>query len=281
MSAFRMVAVDVDGTLVDRHEVVRPRVARAVRAVAARGVELVLATGRGPRMVRPVLEALGVPAGLVMANGALVAEALDKPPVVERMLPVGLAREALAAYRAAGFEPIVFDDPRVSERVAIERETGQLAPFVAKNEFRLNRVPDLWSWLDHPVLMLCTFGPETSVRGLAERLCGEFGGRVSVQPMLHPKYGLWVCDLFAPECSKWSGLRGYAAHRGVGTDEVLAVGDGLNDIPMLTGAGYGIAMASAEPEVLAVADEVVADVDHDGLAEALERHILGNGAEPR
>lgn len=276
---FRLVAVDADGTLVDGHDQIAPRVIKAIRAAVELGVDFVLATGRGPRMVRHLVAALEVPTGLVMGNGALLSEHLAVEPFELRLLSPDLAREAVQCYRDHGLEPIVFDHPLRSDRVGLERETELLAPFIAANEFRLNRVPDLMAFLDHPVLMLCSFAPEAKMREFAGQLTAALPDRVEVQPMLHPKYGLWVCDCFLAGCSKWSGLVAYASRKGIDPSEILAIGDGLNDLPMIVGAGWGVAMGNADPEVRAVADEVVGDLAHDGVAEAIERHILGVGAQ--
>ncbi|MBI2302539.1 MAG: HAD hydrolase family protein, partial [Armatimonadetes bacterium] len=91
MSDYRLVAIDADGTLCGDEDRISDRVRTALRACVAAGLELVLATGRGPRMVRHLVEQLGVPVGLVMGNGALVCPAIDQPPIAERMLPPALA----------------------------------------------------------------------------------------------------------------------------------------------------------------------------------------------
>lgn len=272
--SYRLVALDVDGTLVGSGpDEVRPAVSAALRRAHAAGVELVIATGRGPRMVRHIAEQIDVPLGMVLANGAIIAESLDAPPIEERLLAVRVGRDAIAAYRAAGCEPIIFDDPSFGEQVYYERQHPCLARWLPRNAWRSRRVEDLVAWCDHPPLMVGTFGDEPAIKALAEALVERFDGAASVQPLYHPKYDQWTLDVFAPECTKWTGLQRYAAHRGVAIDTILAIGDGLNDLPMIAGAGWGVAMGNSDPELLAVADAVVGTFDQDGVAEALARYV--------
>lgn len=273
--SYRLVALDVDGTLVGPGpDEVRPAAVAALRRAHAAGVELVIATGRGPRMVRHIAEQLAVPLGMVLANGAIIAESLEAAPIEQRLVAVAVAREAIMAYREAGCEPIIFDDPSAGEHVYYEREHPCLARWLPRNAWRSRRVEDLVAWCDHRPLMVGTFGVEAAIKELAEALGKRLDGTASVQPLFHPKYDQWTLDVFAPDCTKWSGLRRYASHRGVAVGSILAVGDGLNDLPMIEGAGWGVAMGNSDPELLAVADAVVGTFDQDGVAEALARYVM-------
>ncbi len=273
MAEIRLIAIDVDGTLTDRADCVRPAVREAVGEALAAGLRVVLATGRGPDSAGRTLTDLGFALPLVLANGAVLCESLDEPPVEKHLLDAEVAREAVRLHRRAGFEPVVYDDPWSTGKVVYEREFEPNRPFVERNPYRMQRVDDLLAWIDHEVLLTVTFGEEQAVRRFAEAAGAALAGRAEAQALWHPLYQRWTLDVIAPGCTKWHGTLRYAQRHGIAAEEILAIGDGLNDLEMIEGAGWGVAMGNADPEVLEVADEVVADNDHDGVAEALRRHV--------
>ncbi|MCC7495381.1 MAG: HAD hydrolase family protein [Fimbriimonadaceae bacterium] len=272
MSRFRLAAIDVDGTLTDPDDRLRPAVREAVRAVLRAGGRVVLATGRGPVAGGQTIAQLGFDLPLVLANGALLHDRLGEPPWRRRLLPPAVARQVVRLHRAAGMEPLVYDDPAATGQVLLERAAPSNAPFAERHPQRLLWEPDLLAALDRDVLLTTCLGEERPIRALSEDLAAALDGQATVQPLYHPKYQCWSVDVLAPGCCKWLGVLACAERWGIAGDEVLAIGDGLNDLPLLQGAGWGVAMGNAAPEVQAAADEVVPDNAHDGVAVALRRH---------
>lgn len=273
MGRFRLLALDIDGTVTDSNDTVRPRVRDAIRAVAAQGVRVVLVTGRSPFTTRWVADELGVPVGAVMGNGAVTADDFDQPSIERRLVPLSVAAETIGAWRERQLIPLVFDDPVRSGHVATDARARLPAAFLKRNQRRIREVPDLLAWLDREPLVVNTMGDEATIRAEAHRLAEQLAGRGSVQPVYHPLYATWTLDVGAHGVDKWSSLMSLAARAGIPPDAILAIGDGLNDIPMLRGAGWSIAMGNAAPETQAAADEVAPACDDDGLVWALERHF--------
>lgn len=278
-SPIAAVAIDIDGTLTDTSDQLRPAVREALCAALDRGVRIILSTGRGPVAGQRVIDQLGFELPMVLANGAIVTEALSAEPLLRAMLPAEVAREAVERHRESGLEPLIYDDPLATNQVVIERRHPANDPFCERNPDRLLWVDDLLAWCDHPVMVTTCFGDQARLRSFAEVLALALAGRAAVQPFWHPKYDAWAMDVAAFGCSKWNGLRHYAKHHGIEESAFLAIGDSLNDLPMLQGAGFAVAMGNADPEVKAAADAVVADNDHDGVAEAIRRFVLGVDAE--
>ena len=275
MPRFALVASDIDGTLTDRQDQLRPQVKQALDDALEAGVRIVLATGRGPVAGQRVIDQIGYELPMILANGAIVTEGLSQSPIARYMLPAEVAQEAIPLFREAGLEPMVYDDPLATNLVICEREHPDNQAFQERNPKRLMWVDDLRACCDHPVLVATCFGEEARLRGFAERLAARLDGRGAVQPFWHPKYDAWAMDVAAAGCSKANALRQYATIHGFEMAQVLAIGDSLNDLPMLEAAGFGVAMGNADQEVKDAADAVVGDNDHDGVAEAIRTFVLG------
>jgi hydroxymethylpyrimidine pyrophosphatase-like HAD family hydrolase len=274
---FRLIALDIDGTVTDSRHEVRPRVRAAIRAALDAGIEVWLATGRVVSTTRPVAQAIDARLGLMTNNGAVCQPRVDAAPLWERLLPAGVAREAEAAYRAVGFVPIAFAGPGAP--IAVPRRDLIIDAFLCRFGDAIIEVGDVGAWIDDDLLMLTTMAgadaeAERRVREQTVAMGARFADRATVLPLWHPLYGSWILDVIAPHCGKWPALLEYAALRDIDPSAILAIGDGLNDVPMVAGAGLGVAMGQCGPELRAVADAVVADNDHDGVAEALERFVL-------
>lgn len=274
MPRYALVASDIDGTLTDRADQLRPAVKQAVDDALAAGVRVVLATGRGPVAGQRAIDQLGYELPMILANGAIVTEGLSRPALVRNLLPGQTAAEVVPLFREAGLEPLIYDDPEGSNLVLWERRHPDNEPFMDGKDDRLWHVDDLAAACDHPVLVVLCFGPEARLREFSSFLSQKLDGRAAVQPYWHPKYSAWAMDVAAAGCSKSAGLRHYAALHGVEMAQVVAIGDSLNDIPMLEAAGLGVAMGNAGDEVKQAADVVVADNEHDGVAEAIRRYVL-------
>ncbi len=117
----RLVAIDVDGTLTDAQDRIGDATVAAVRAAAAGGVRIVVATGRAPHGCDQVLARLAVPAGLVAVNGAVVYERFGAAPWASRLLSPETAWEVVAAMVAAGLAPLIWDDPAITDGIVHDR----------------------------------------------------------------------------------------------------------------------------------------------------------------
>lgn len=262
----RMVAVDLDGTLLTDRKEIGPRSAAALRAAAAAGVRVVLASARPACSARPYAASLGLDTPLVCYNGALVKERRGGV-LLSRPLPAETVAD-LAAFCAAGrlYAKVFLDDlfvvalateetPRYAAAYRVPyREAGDLSAWAGRER------PEVFSFVIHA-------RPE-DLEGLRHRLEGRFAGRIACHcPNEH------AIHVSAPEASKLAAVAFLARGRGIAPAEVLAIGDGANDLELIRWAGVGVAVANAAPELRAAADWVSAANDAEGVGLAMERYL--------
>jgi HAD superfamily hydrolase (TIGR01484 family) len=252
----KVVALDIDGTLIDRDEKISPGVLDAVRRAAAE-VPVVLATGRAWYGTKPVAETLGLPAGLVVcSNGARTVSYPDGELLDERTFDPSTVIESVRAHA-----------PKALMAVEVHgsghRATGHFPAGDLRGETVIVGPDDL---APEPVTRLIIRDPESSEAdfvALAERL-GLHGVSYFVG------WTAWL-DIAPEGVDKSTGLKVALARLDLDAADLLAIGDGRNDIEMLQYAGRGVAMAGSPDEVLTVADEVAPSLAEDGCASILER----------
>jgi HAD superfamily hydrolase (TIGR01484 family) len=261
-----LIALDVDGTIIDYDEVLSERVRTAVRGVIDAGHHVVVATGRSLPGVLPVLDRLGLIRGWCVCSNGGITLRLDPD------LPDG--------YEIA--QRVTFDP---APALRLLREHLPTALYAVENVgvgFRLTAPfppGELYGRLDYVDFeeLLTTAATRVIVRS-PEHTPAQFL-RIVEQVGLHGvSYAVgWTAwlDLAPDGVSKASALEPVRSTLGVPRERTLAVGDGRNDVEMLMWAGRAVAMGQAEPELLAVADEVAPGVEDDGLAKVLEPLTAG------
>jgi len=269
----RLLAIDLDGTLVGGDLVIRPRVAAAVAAAQARGVLVVIATGRMYRSTLRFARALDLRAPLICYQGAYVREMPhgDHPapaPLRHVMMAANVARAAIRWSQARGLDPHI----NVDDRLVMERGDGSAADYERRSGIDAEFVPDLVAAVRGPVTKVLAVG----LAGVPERVLAaaraEFAGRAEVT-VSHPEY----LEFTSPGVTKGQALRWLAGRLRIPLAATMAVGDHYNDLEMLAVAGHGVAMADAPAEVRAAARHVTASVADEGVATAIEALILGRG----
>lgn len=255
----RVAALDVDGTLVDETNALSPAVRDAVLALAEAGVAIVVATGRAMPGTMEVVDRIGLQDGTaVTSNGAIVISyhpvevlhsvTFDASEAVRRVLEH--VPDALVAVEEVGVGYRVnapFPEGEVSGRITIE---------------------DVDALVSEPVTRVVIRAPEHDAKEFAELV----EGLGLTETNYYIGYTSWL-DLAPQGVSKASGLELVCAKLDVAQADVLAVGDGFNDVEMLEWAGRGVAMGQAPEHVRAAADAVTGTVADDGLAAELARYL--------
>jgi hydroxymethylpyrimidine pyrophosphatase-like HAD family hydrolase len=264
----KLVASDLDGTLLRPDETVSERTMAAILATRRAGIILVLVTGRPPRNLGPIAERLGVGGIAICANGAVVWD-LDTGTILDLTpLAADLAIRLVRALRAAipgalfavelegGFgreagwaDGLLPAAPDALEADALELITGPVTKLL----------------LRHPTL------PFAEVAGRARAAVGE--------QAVVTWAGTRVVEISAPGVTKAFALERLCRRLGIRPQEVVAVGDMPNDLAMLAWAGRSVAVANAADEVLAAADEVTASNVDDGVALVLERVVAARDGD--
>jgi hypothetical protein len=268
----RLVALDLDGTLIGDDLRLTPRTVATIRAVVARGVHVALVTGRMTSSALPYALELGLRAPLVGLQGALVRE-MPVPGstrlgrlLLHRPLPADVARDAMAWCRAAGLTPHV----NHLERMVIPAGDEPIADYSRWNFGRVILVPDLDAWVRAPVTKVIAVGPPPLADQALERARADFAGRAD-PTVSHPMF----LEFLAPGVNKGRAVRFLARRLGVDLRDALAIGDQGNDVEMIAEVGMGVAMDGAPAAVLAAARMVAPPLAEEGAAQVLEDLVLG------
>jgi Cof subfamily protein (haloacid dehalogenase superfamily) len=266
-----LIATDVDGTLLDENEEVTPRTRAAVRAAVAAGTQFVLATGRPPRWIAPVVDALGFAPMAVCANGAVVYDSATDRILSARTLSaevlVELAEVATRIIPGAGL---------AVERVGRSAHDAATPGFLSSPGYEHawlnpdNTEVSLEDVLSAPAVKLLIRKADARSSDMAAALAPHVG----LQGDLTYSTNNGLIEVVPLGISKATGGDEVAAPLGIAAGDVVAFGDMPNDIPMLLWAGLGVAMGNAHPEAKAAADEVTTPNSDDGLARVLERWWL-------
>lgn len=254
-----LVALDVDGTILDFDGMLSPAVTAAVHRIRDAGVQVAIATGRSMHGTLPVCDKLGLTSGFaVSSNGAVV-------------LDVG-ARTPVDVYTFDATEPVRFFADHVPDALLAVEQLG--VGYRVTGEFPPGELDGRITVVTHDELMA---GPVT--RLVARRPNGdreEFFDLAHAAGLRGVDYAIgytaWL-DFMPEGVSKASGLATVCEKLSVPVEDVLAVGDGHNDLEMLAWAGWGVAMGQAPDDVKAVADAVCGSVKDDGLAKLLDRYL--------
>ncbi|OBH30103.1 HAD family hydrolase [Mycobacterium sp. E342] len=266
-----LIACDVDGTLFDDNEAITPRTRDAVRAAVAAGATFVVATGRPPRWIRPVVDALGFAPIAVCANGAVIYDPSADRVMSTRTLPVDtLAELAELATRVIPGAGLAVE--RIGER-AHDTATPQFISSPGYEHAWLN--PDntevsIEDLLSAPAIKLL-------IRRSGARsadMAAELAKHVGLEGDITYSTNNGLVEIVPLGTSKATGVDEIARPLQITSGEVVAFGDMPNDLPMLRWAGHGVAMGNAHPDVLAAADEVTAANNDDGVGRVLERWWL-------
>ncbi|MER7755751.1 Cof-type HAD-IIB family hydrolase [Kitasatospora sp. NPDC097643] len=259
---YRLVATDLDGTLLTSAETVSERTRAALATAVEAGALHIVVTGRSAVWARPVLDEIGYTGIAVCGQGAQVYDAGAHKLLTSLTLDRRLAALAIEKIEAeTGPLAVAANqdglDGQVLAGPGYELQIGSDLPVVRVERFEL---------LDSPVAKLYIQHPRLTDDALAEAARHAAGGLVGVVMA-----GPGVVELLPLGLSKATGLAVAARRLGVRAADTIAFGDMPNDIPMFAWAAHGVAMANAHEELLAVADEVTASNDEDGVAAVLER----------
>lgn len=269
----RLVALDLDGTLVDDDLLLRERTRAAIGAAIDRGVSVSIVTGRMATSAMVFARELGVRDPLVGFQGALI-RAIPEPGserlgrlLLHRPLAAAAAREAIEWSRSIGLDPHV----NHLERFIIRADDPRAEDYSAFLGGRAVVVPDLLAWLRRPVskVIAVSDGPiDEPVLHIARE---RFAGRADVT-ISHPRF----LEFLRPGVSKGAAVRWLARRAGVPAANVMAIGDQFNDLEMIAGAGHGTAMPHAPAAVRAAARYVAPPLEEEGAASIIEQLVLAD-----
>lgn len=275
---YRLLALDADGTLLDPDGMLRPATRAAVARAAEAGVRPVLCTGRRYRRARPIAEQLSLDAPLVCDSGALLKNPVDDRTLWRADLETSLFRALMDHLRTEVRAIISFTDHADDQPDFLVSAFPTGCPlfdeYLTLNNAHSEIDPAWPERAAGPHFHLCTIGDRAGMLRVEKALQARFGSRIRTFVQRSPRYRGTMCEVVDAEASKWSAVRHLADLWGIPSEAICAVGDDVNDAPMIAGAGLGVAMRHAPESVRAVADLVVDNDDHEGVARFIDDVLL-------
>ena len=269
----RLLALDLDGTLMDDRMVIRSgRVRRAIAAAQERGVVVTLATGRMLDFALPFARDLEITAPLICYQGGLIQATDSDVPLYRATLEPALMRDVLEWRAQRGSHLVLY---AAADVFLAERRHPDTFYHDMVGE-RLVWVDDLSAVLErHKPMKFIVFVEPHEADYVETELRQRFGGRMEVA-----RSHALIVEGNPLGVSKGDALRRLAAHLDIPQAQVMAIGDQDNDVSMIAWAGVGVAMGNGSVAVKAAADWIAPPVAEDGAAVAIERFVLGASSSP-
>jgi len=256
-----IIALDVDGTLLNDDHELTPRVRDAVRSAARKGAEIVLCTGRGSISALPILEALGLEGTMITHNGASIVDSATRTVLYEAEISHELAQR----YVDYCLERQIHFDMNTSFELYVYQLDDAVSRMYDNHKARPTLRPVRAGLPEHVVKLSVYDENKARIDAVEEEW------RLWQHELQCIRSGDCFIDIQHPQATKGDSLARLCELRGVSRTNVVAIGNYYNDIGMITFAGHGVAMANSPQEVLAAADEVAPSNNEDGVAVILER----------
>jgi 5-amino-6-(5-phospho-D-ribitylamino)uracil phosphatase len=272
---YRLLALDIDGTLLDSRKSISSRTRGALDAARRAGVHLVLVTGRRYPAARRIADELGGDVPLVLHNGALVVE--EGEILRCRPLPRETACRTIRLGRELQADPVVHSGQNGEGRLLVQGiapSNTLLVYYLDKSHPDVFTYDDLEAAVTEDPLQVMFGGGMEEMAALLPHLSRGLGATARIERTVYPEAGVGILDVLDPSVGKAEALAFLQARWGLLARETLAIGDNWNDHEMLEQAGRGLIMGNADPAMHELGLEVLPSNDQDGVAVALERYVL-------
>ena len=271
--SYRVLALDLDGTLTNSEKIITPRTKQALLEAADAGTTVVLASGRPTVGIWPLARELELEkrGGCILSyNGGKIIDCKTGQTLVQHAFPPEVIPTVCTFARYWNVVALTYD----ANGIVTEQPDN---PYV-QEEARINKIPvrkvdDLAAEITWPINKLLLVGDPVDMPHVEELMQQEFAGRLSIY-----RSAPFFIETMPLGVEKSASLSLLLKVMGLFPKDLMACGDSWNDLPMIQFAGLGVAMANAVPQVRAAADFVTKDNDHDGVGLAVEKFILGREA---
>ncbi len=253
----KLLAMDLDGTLLNAQSRISQKNSIAVQKCQDQGIKVAVVTGQALHFASSIIHALGLDSAHVVSNGALAVDP-------------GFNKLYCQTLEAAAYQSVVAFCKKEEVQLLVSTADGRLVydrdVCRPPNKHRMVKVPDLSAGHIARQALLCTIMTHESHK--IDLQAGDISPTVKVRDA-----GLNYINIFDRKAGKTFGLKKIMAYFGLSAQEVMAIGDGENDLGMIKMAGIGVAMGNAEPKVKNCADFVTLEQDQNGLALALQKFL--------
>jgi Cof subfamily protein (haloacid dehalogenase superfamily) len=277
--SIRLLAVDIDGTLLNPESVISTADLAAIRRAHDQGVEVILGTGRRHSFALPVAEQFGFDPWLISSNGA-ITRSLAGETFHRALLPARTCRKLCGAMlEFRGSTVLTFDTENKGAIVLehLDELSKVIQRWLEKNLRYIDFVVPLEQSLTTDPVQAMFCGPMARMRqALAGLAASGLEKEITVLRTEYPARDLSILDILNTGCSKGHALERWARHRGIPREQVMAIGDNFNDVEMLAFAGRPFIMGNAPPELHQRGWAVTLSNAENGVAAAIEQVLDGS-----
>ncbi len=277
----RLIAVDIDGTLLDSRWQVPEANRVAIAAAARRGIEVALVTGRRYDFAMPVAQKLDSPLTMIVNNGALIRSKEGRTHL-RHLLPRATAERVLHLTKPwRDGAAVIFDRPRENQVLleTLDPDDSLRYAYYARNREFIGLAKPLESCLTEDPIQVMFSGKVRSMQQAEAALrSAAFAGEFALAVTRYESKDFAMIDVIHPSCSKGSSLAEWATLRGFAPREVMAIGDNHNDLEMLSFAGIPVVMGNSVPELKTYGWHQTGTNDESGVAAAIEQFALQEAA---
>jgi hypothetical protein len=275
--AVKLIALDIDGTLLDSRWTLPEANRAAIAEATRRGIEVALVTGRRYDFAMPIALQIGAPLTMIVSNGAII-RTQDGETHLRHLLPRATAARVLEITRAwRDSAAVIFDRPRENQVIleTFASDDPIRTAYYARNKEFIGQAVPLESCLTEDPLQVMLSGKVEIMRQVEGVLsAAQAAQNFKVASTVYESRDFAMIDVIHPNCSKGAALAEWAALRGLGREEIMAVGDNHNDLEMLSFAGVPVVMGNCVPELRNFGWHETASNDHNGVAAAIELFAL-------
>ncbi|MDS1030622.1 Cof-type HAD-IIB family hydrolase [Bacillota bacterium LX-D] len=265
MSTFKLVAIDLDGTLLNNDLQISPRTQEVIAKVREQGTEVTLCTGRMYASALPYAEQLQLQVPLVTYGGAFVKSPQNGELIYNRNLPVEFARKAFVMAKEYGYHVNVY----YQDSLYVEKLNDKGRAYAQRVRVPIHVAEDMLQFLQKDPIKMVVIAEPAELNALQQEFIKKWGEKVFTT-----KSDPTFLELLHPQATKGKGLEALANYLGCGQNEMIGIGDSHNDLEMFNYVGCAVVMGNAEEEIKRKADYITCQNDDDGVAEALEKLIL-------
>jgi Cof subfamily protein (haloacid dehalogenase superfamily) len=275
MNRYKLLALDLDGTLLNSKETISDTNLRSVRKASQEGIRIIITTGRSYSSAYRYIQTVNIPDPSITYNGAVIynGERVLRTMTLEQDLIQRVLEELISMEQA----PVVYtlDEKRYYENLGAHTKTFfEFSKGVQRETIRIeNLLEKRWE----QVIRISVITDEDTLKLLDQEFVKKFGQSVKTVHTFFPEWEFWIFEVLDSTCSKADGLSFIGSRYGIGRNEIIAIGDNRNDIEMINWAGLGVAMKNSLPDVTKWADYITEKSnDENGVAEVIERYIFSS-----
>jgi len=265
MKKYKLVAMDVDGTLLNEKLEISPRTMEAIRKAKEQGIQVTLSTGRMYQSSLPFAQKMGLAIPLINYNGALIKHSVTGETYYHEPVPLPYAQEIIKMVDRMGLQVNVY----LNDNLYVEKINERVEIYTNIAKVKAHAVGSLREFLQSSPTKMLVIGQAEQLAVLAEEIRRTLGNAVGIT-----KSKAFFLEIISPKVNKGQALKVLAEKLGIKREEVVAFGDNYNDVSMIEYAGLGVAMSNGPLEVQAKADLVALSNEEEGVADVIEKYVL-------